>query len=93
MGRLLRDADGVTEASFLRRWRRLFPLWCWTPVELSPIDVWVDGRVLEEGVERGGVVVRHLEEAFERPDAGALFFEKLDNRFSFPFVGGGGVRR
>ena len=65
----------------------------WAPVELSPIDVWVDGRVLVEGVERGGVVVRHLEEAFERPDAGALFFEKLDDRFSFPFVGDGGVRR
>ena len=70
----------------------MFPLWCWAPVELSPVDVWVDGRVLEEGVERGGVVVRHLEEALERPDAGALFFEKLDNRFSFSFVGGGGVR-
>ena len=92
MGRLLWDAGWVTEASFLRRWRRLFPLWCWTPVELSPIDVWVDGRVLEEGVECGGVVVRHLEEAFEHPDAGALFFEKLDNHFLFPFVGGGGVR-
>ena len=65
----------------------------WAPVELSPVDVWVDGRILVEGVECGGVVVRHLEEAFERPDAGVLFFEKLDNRFSFPFVGGGGVRR
>ena len=65
----------------------------WAPVELSPVDVWVDGRILVERVERSGVVVRHLEEAFERPDAGAFFFEKLDNRFSFPFVGGGGVRR
>ena len=74
-------------------WRRLFPLRRWAPVELSPIDVWVDGRILVEGVECGGVVVRHLEEAFERPDAGALFFEKLDNRFSRSFVGGGGVRR
>ena len=64
----------------------------WAPGEFSPIDVWVDRRVLEEGVECGGVVVGHLEEAFERPDTGALFFEKLDNRFSFPFVGGGGVR-
>ena len=71
----------------------MFPLRRWAPVELSPIDVWVNGRVLEEGVERGGVVVRHLEEAFERPDAGALFFEKLDNRFSFSFIGGGGVQR
>ena len=71
----------------------MFPMRRWAPVELSPVDVWVDGRVLVEGVERGGVVVRHLEEAFERPDAGALFFEKLDNRFSFSFVGGGGVRR
>ena len=71
----------------------MFPLWHRAPGKLSPIDVWVDGRVLEEGVECGGVVVRHLEEAFERPDAGALFFEKLNNRFSFPFVGGGGVRR
>ena len=67
----------------------MLPLWHWAPGEFSPIDVWVDGRVLEEGVERGGVVVCHLEEAFEHPDVGALFFEKLDNRFSFPFVGGG----
>ena len=91
MGRLLRDADGVTEASFLWR-RRLFPLRRWAPVELSPIDVWVDGRILVEGVEHGGVVVRHLKEAFERPDAGVFFFEKLDDHFSFSFVGGGGVR-
>ena len=71
----------------------MFPLRRWAPVELSPVDVWVDGRILVEGVERGGVVVRHLEEAFERSDAGALFFEKLDDRFLFPFVGSGGVRR
>ena len=64
----------------------------WAPVELSPVDVWIDGRVLVEGVEGGGVVVCHLEEAFKRPDAGALFLEKLDDCFSFPFVGGGGVR-
>ena len=91
MGRLLWDADGVSEASFLWR-RRLFPLRCQSPGEFSPIDVWVDGRVLEEGVECGGIVVRHLEEAFEHLDAGAFFFEKLDDCFSFPFVGGGGVR-
>ena len=72
MGRLLRDADGVAEASFLLWWRRLFPLRRWAPVELSPVDVCVDGRILVEGVECGGIVVRHLEEAFERPDAGAL---------------------
>ena len=71
----------------------MFPLRRWAPVELSPIDVWIDGRVFEEGVERGSVVVRHLEEAFEHPDVGAFFFEKLDNRFSFSFVGGGGVRQ
>ena len=71
----------------------MFPLRRRSPGELSPIDVWVDGRILVERVECGGVVVRHLEEAFERPDAGALFFEKLDNRFSFSLVGGGGVRR
>ena len=92
MGRLLRDAGWVTEASFLWWRRRLFPLRRWAPVELSPVDVWVDRRVLEEGVERSGVVVRHLEEALERPDAGAFFFEKLDDRFSFSFIGGGGVR-
>ena len=92
MGRLLWDAGWATKASFVL-WQRLFPLRRWAPVELSPVDVWVDRRVLEEGVERGGVVVRHLEEALERPDAGAFFFEKLDNRFSFPFVDGGGVRR
>ena len=67
----------------------MFPLRRWAPVELSPVDVWVDGRVLEEGVECGGVVVRHLEEALECLDVGVLFFEKLDNCFSFPFVGGG----
>ena len=71
----------------------MFPLRHWAPVELSPIDVRVNRRVLVEGVECGGVVVRHLEEVFEHPDAGALFFEKLDDCFSFPFVGGGGVRR
>ena len=70
----------------------MFPLRHWSPGEFSPVDVWVDGRVLVEGVEGGSIVVRHLEEAFERPDAGALFFEKLDDRFSFPFVGGSGVR-
>ena len=71
----------------------MFPLRRRSPGEFSPIDVWVNRRVLEEGVECGGVVVRHLEEAFERPDVGALFFEELDNRFSFLFVGSGGVRR
>ena len=71
----------------------MFPLRHWAPVELSPIDVGVNRRVLVEGVECGGVVVCHLEEVFERPDAGALFFEKLDDCFSFPFIGGGGVRR
>ena len=92
MGRLLQDADGVAKASFLWWWRWLFPLRRRSPGELSPVDVWVDGRILKEGVECGGVVVRHLKEAFERPDAGVLFFEKLDNHFSFPFVGGGGVQ-
>ena len=67
-------------------------MWHGAPVEFSPVDVWVDGRVLVEGVECGGVVIRHLEEAFECSDVGAFFFEKLDDRFSFPFVGGGGVR-
>ena len=92
MGQLLWDAGWVTEASFIFR-RRLLPLRHWAPVELSPVDVWVDRRVLEEGVECGGVVVRHLEEAFEHPDMGALFLEKLDDHFSFPLVGGGGVQR
>ena len=70
----------------------MFPLRHWAPVEFSPVDVWVDGRVLVEGVECGGVVVRHFEEAFERLDAGAFLFEELDNRCSLPFIGGGGVR-
>ena len=68
-------------------------MWHWAPVEFSPVDVWVDGRVLVEGVEHGGIVVRHLEEVFERPDAGAFFFEKLDDCFSFPLVGDSGMRR
>ena len=71
----------------------MIPLRRWAPVELSPVDVWVDGRVLEEGMERGGVVIRHFEETLERPDAGMLFFEKLDDHFSFSFIGGGGVRQ
>ena len=68
-------------------------MWRWAPVELSPIDVWVDRRVLEEVMQLGCVVVGHLEEPSERLDAGALFLEKLDNHFSFSAVGGGGVRR
>ena len=92
MGQLLRDADGVVEASLLW-WRQLFPLRRRSPGEFSPIDVWVNRRVLKEGVECGGVVICHLEETFECPDAGALFFEKLDDCFSFSFIGSGGVRR
>ena len=66
---------------------------CWAPVKLSPVDVWVDGRVLEEVVQLGCVVVGHFEEPSERLDPGALFLEKLDNRFSFSAVGGRGVQR
>ena len=68
----------------------MFPLWHWSPGEFSPIDVRVDGRVFEERLEFRGIVVGGIEESFERPDAGALFLEKLNNRFSFPLVGGGG---
>ena len=71
----------------------MFPLRHRSPGEFSPIDVWVDGRVLEERLEFRGVVVGGVKEAFERPNAGAFFLEKLDNCFSFPLVGGGGVRR
>ena len=71
----------------------MFPLWRRSPVEFSPVDVWVDRRVLEEGMELGSVVVCHLEEMSERLDAGALFLEKLDDCFSFSMVGGGGVWR
>ena len=70
----------------------MFPLRYWAPVELSPIDVWVDGRVFEERLEFRGIVVGGVEESFERPNAGAFFLEKLDDCFSFPLVGGGGVR-
>ena len=65
---------------------------CWAPVELSPVDVWVDGRVLEEVMQLSNIVVGHLEEPSEHLDAGPLFFEKLDNCFSFSAVGSGGVR-
>ena len=71
----------------------MFPLRHWSPGEFSPVDIGVDWRVLEERLEFRGIVVGSVEEAFERPDAGAFFFEKLDNRFSFPLVGGGGVQR
>ena len=64
-----------------------------SPGEFSPIDVWVDGRILKEHLEFGGIVIGSLEELFECPDAGALFLEKLDDHFSFPLVGGGGVQR
>ena len=57
------------------------------------MDVWVDGRVLKEAVQLGCIVIGHFEEPFEHPDPGMFFFEKLDNRFSFPAVGGGGVQR
>ena len=93
MGRLLWDADGVAKASFVLWWRRrFFPLQHWSPVEFSPIDVWVNGRVLKEAVQLGCIVVGHFEKPFECPDPGAFFLEKLDNRFSFPLVGGGSVQ-
>ena len=71
----------------------MFPLRHWAPGERSPVDVWIDGRVFKERLEFCGIVVGGVEESFERPDAGALFLEKFDDRFSFPLVGGGGVRR
>ena len=77
--------------SFILRWQWLFPLWHQSPVELSPVDVRADGGILEEHLEFRGVVVGHLKESFERPDAGAFFFEELNDRFSFLLVGGGGV--
>ena len=84
----------MAEGESLILWRQwLFPLWHWSPVELSPVDVWADGGILEERLEFSGIVVSHLEESFERPDAGAFFFEELNDRFSFLLVGGGGVRQ
>ena len=65
----------------------------WSPVDFSPIDVDADGRVLEEGVELGGVVIHHVEETLECLDSSMLFLEELDNCLSFPLVGGGGVQR
>ena len=76
MGRLLWDAGWVTKASFLLWRRRLFPLRRWAPVELSPIDVWVNGRILKEHLEFRGIVVSGIEELFECPDASTLFLEK-----------------
>ena len=92
MRRLLWDADGVAEASFiLWWWRQLFPLQHWSPVDFSPVDIVADGRVLKEGVELGGVVVHRVEEPFEHLDEGALFLEELDDHLSLPLVGGRGV--
>ena len=86
------DADGVAEVSFLlRRWW-LLPLRHRSPGEFSPVDVWVDGQILEERLEFCGIVVSGVEELFERPDVGTFLLEKLNDRFSFPLVGGGGVR-
>ena len=70
----------------------MFPLRRGSPVDISPIDVGAGRRILEERVEFSGVVVRHVEETLERLDSGALFLEELDNRLSFPLVGGRGVR-
>ena len=93
MGRLLWDADRVAEASFvLWWWWWFFPLRRWSPVEFSPIDVWVNGRVLKEAVQLGCIVVGHFKKLFEHPDPGTFFLEKLDNCFSFSAVGGGGVQ-
>ena len=66
----------------------MLPLRHWSPGEFSSVDVWVDGRVLKECLEFCGI-----KESFKCPDAGVLFLEKLDDCFSFPLVGGGGVRR
>ena len=71
----------------------MFPLWCGSPVDFSPIDISTDGQVLEEGVELDGIVVHHVKEPFEHLDVGALFLEELNDRLSFPLVGGGGVQR
>ena len=71
----------------------MFPLWRRSPVDISPVDVSTDGRVLKEGVEFGSVVVCHVEEMLEHLDSGVLFFEELDDHLSFPLVSGGGVRR
>ena len=94
MRRLLWDADGVAEASFVL-WRRwwLFPLRRRSPVDFSPVDIVADGQVLKEGVELGGIVVHHVEEPFKHLDAGMLFLEELDDHCSFPLVGVRGVRR
>ena len=93
MWQLLWDADGVVKASFVLWWRqRLFPLRHGSPVDFSPVDIVVDGRVLKEGVELGGVVICHIEEPFEHLDVGTLFFEELDSHCSFPLVGVGGVQ-
>ena len=64
-----------------------------SPVELSPVDVWVDGRVLEEGVELGSIVVRHLEETLERLDLCVFLLEELDDCLPLSLIGDGGVRR
>ena len=96
MQRLLWDADGVTEASFVLWWwwrLQLFPLQHWSPVHFSPIDIVADGQVLKEGVEFGSIVVCHVKETFEHLDLGALFLEELDDCLLLPLVGGGGVRR
>ena len=93
MGRLLRDADGVAKASFILWRRRLLPLQHRSPVELSPVDVWVDGRVLEEGVELGSIVVHHLEETLERLDLCTFLLEELDDCLPLSLIGDGGVRR
>ena len=86
------DADGVAEVSFLLRRQWLFPLWHQPPGERSPVDVWVDRRVLEEGLLLSCIVIGQFEEPFERPDPGMFFLEKLNDCFLFPLVGGGGVR-
>ena len=70
----------------------MFPLQHGSPVDFSPVDIVADGRVLEEGVELGGIVVHHVEEPFECLDVGTLFLEELNDCLSFPLVGSRGVQ-
>ena len=68
-------------------------MWCGSPGNFSPVDVDIDRQILKEGVELGGVVIRHVEEPFECLDAGVLFLEELNDCLSFPLVGSGGVQQ
>jgi hypothetical protein len=64
-----------------------------SPCERSLVCVGGDWRVFVEPLELDVVVLSHVEEGPEGPNAGAFLFEELDDRLPFLLVGGAGAGR